>query len=192
MTSTYHPSTRVSTDIATNSSALGMNQRYLQIGRTLLLVYAVLWVIEGALRKWVFLSLSDALLIIRDPVVISIYYVTYKAHCFPKNILSNLFTGLGVVLLVVGLLLQPEFPVTILYGFRVDFLYMPLIFVHSNGSIDGFAIFTTSRLSVECWCWRRDRRANKYSQRTHTTARHVLVHIGTGMPVLAHTRLFDK
>ena len=36
-------------------------------------LYAILWVIEGALRRWVFPAESDALLVVRDPLVIYIY-----------------------------------------------------------------------------------------------------------------------
>ena len=43
-------------------------------------IYFILLLFEGALRKW-FLPLSQGLLIIRDPIVIWIYYLTVKKEC---------------------------------------------------------------------------------------------------------------
>ena len=43
--------------------------------RKLIWVYFLLLLFEGALRKWFLPSLSQGLLIVRDPIVILIYYL---------------------------------------------------------------------------------------------------------------------
>ena len=46
--------------------------------KKLIWLYFLLLLFEGALRKWFLPSLSQGLLIIRDPVVIWIYYIAYN------------------------------------------------------------------------------------------------------------------
>ena len=53
--------------------------------KALIWLYVVLLVIEGALRKWVLPSLSDPLLIIRDPVAMGIYVLAFMSGRFPLN-----------------------------------------------------------------------------------------------------------
>lgn len=103
--------------------------------RVLIAVYLVLLVIEGALRKWALPSLSDPLLVIRDPVVLAIYYFAIRAHVFPRNAYVVLLGVIGVLSMIVSfLLLSPYIPIksvllVTLYGFRCDFLHLPLMFV---------------------------------------------------------------
>ena len=106
----------------------------LQGTRRLIWIYCVLWLIEGALRKWVVPSLSLQLLLIRDPVVLMIYWSAYRAQVFPDNgwmkyywvifaLISaqaffQLFGG-GVAITVIA------------FGVRTFVLHMPLIWVVS-------------------------------------------------------------
>jgi hypothetical protein len=98
-------------------------------------VYLVLLLIEGALRKWALPSLSDPLLLIRDPVVLVIYVLALRAHVFPGNAYVIAMGIIGVLSVIVSILvlysyipLQAILLVS-LYGFRCDFLHLPLIFV---------------------------------------------------------------
>jgi hypothetical protein len=96
--------------------------------RRLTWLYFWLLIFEGALRKWLVPGLSNALLIVRDPVVIAIYALALRDRIFPVSgfVLWNLvlatlcflasFAGIG------------NLPVT-LYGLRADFLHLPLIFL---------------------------------------------------------------
>jgi hypothetical protein len=103
--------------------------------RVLIWVYLVLLVMEGAARKWALPSLSDPLLVIRDPVVLAIYFFAIRDHIFPQNGYVMLLGVIGILSAVVGILillpilpLKPILLVT-LYGFRCDFLHLPLMFV---------------------------------------------------------------
>lgn len=103
--------------------------------RRLIWLYIVLLVLEGALRKWVVPQFSNPLLIIRDPVVILIYILALRASLFPWN---GYVISLGIIAVcsaVLGfLVLSRYFPWTpnllvTSYGFRSNFLHLPLIFV---------------------------------------------------------------
>ena len=106
--------------------------------RRLIWLYMWLLIFEGALRKWVLPQLSNPLLIVRDPVVLLIYALSIRARVFPRN-------GWTVALAVIGLLsfavafiplwpyLRPSRIVLVTgYGFRSNFLHLPLIFVMAN------------------------------------------------------------
>src|ERR1700736_3007613 len=103
--------------------------------RALIWLYLVLLVVEGALRKWIVPQLSNPLLIIRDPVVIAIYLLALRARVFPRN---RYVISLGVIavlsMIVSVIVLSPYIPMkpiaeVTLYGFRSNFLHLPLIFV---------------------------------------------------------------
>jgi hypothetical protein len=103
--------------------------------RRLIWLYLILLIFEGALRKWVVPQYSNPLLIVRDPVVILIYILALRARCFPWNsyVISLAIIGLlswisGIIVLQPYLPIQSVFLVTG-YGFRSNFLHLPLIFV---------------------------------------------------------------
>jgi len=97
--------------------------------------YFFLLIFEGVFRKWLLPQFSDVLLVVRDPVVLVIYMLAIKARLFPRNlwILSLAIIGLlcwlvSLVVLEPYLPLKPLFLVTG-FGFRCNFLHLPLIFV---------------------------------------------------------------
>lgn len=103
--------------------------------RGLIWLYFLLLIFEGTFRKWILPQFSDVLLIIRDPVVIAIYALALKARVFPRNgyilslgIISILSALVSLVVLQPYLSLQPIILVTG-YGFRSNFLHLPLIFI---------------------------------------------------------------
>src|ERR1700724_4235232 len=70
--------------------------RSLRAVRIAIWVYMVLLIIEGALRKWTLPSLSDPLLLVRDPVVLATYYFAMRARIFPNNIWLLLLAIMGL------------------------------------------------------------------------------------------------
>src|SRR5947209_2668516 len=103
--------------------------------RILIWVYLILLLIEGALRKWVLPSLSDPLLVIRDPVVLAIYVCAIRAHVFPGNVYVVLIGIIGGLSMLVSILLLYDYiPLKVIllvtgYGYRSNYLHLPLIFV---------------------------------------------------------------
>jgi hypothetical protein len=95
----------------------------------LIWLYFILIVVEGPLRKWFLIGLSDAFLIIRDPLVVGIYVLAIQEQRFPFNrqVISAGLIGFLAVL-ICGVL--QGVPVLVQYfGFRSLFLHIPLIFI---------------------------------------------------------------
>lgn len=97
--------------------------------------YFFLLIFEGVFRKWILPQFSDVLLVVRDPVVLVIFMLAIKARLFPRNgwMLSLAIIGLlswlvSLVALEPYLAIKPLFLVTG-FGFRCNFLHLPLIFV---------------------------------------------------------------
>ncbi len=106
--------------------------------RQLIWLYLWLLLIEGALRKWVMPRFSNPLLLVRDPVMVAIYFYAIKARVFPRNFwVVSLWVIGGLSLLVSMVVLSPFLrfdwilEVT-LYGFRSNFFHLPLIFIMAS------------------------------------------------------------
>jgi hypothetical protein len=97
--------------------------------KILIWVYLALLLAEGALRKWVLPSLSDPLLVVRDPVVLLIYALAVRAEIFPLNrfvLVIAVLAGLSAVASVLG---GHTHPLVIAYGLRINYLHLPLIWI---------------------------------------------------------------
>ena len=100
--------------------------------KRLLWLYFALLIIEGALRKWVLPQYSGPLLIVRDPVVLLIYFRAHRDGLFRRSPFLSALSVLAVasLFLLVVQSLMLKIPATVLaYGFRTDFLHLPLIFL---------------------------------------------------------------
>ncbi len=101
-----------------------------QVGiKRLIWLYFWLLLLEGALRKWILPGWANPLLLIRDPVVLMIYFMALTRGIFPRNYFmictAALFIGNAVASIFVG----QENVYIILYGLRTNFLHLPLIFI---------------------------------------------------------------
>jgi hypothetical protein len=97
--------------------------------RTLIWIYLVLLIFEGALRKWIIPALDAPLLVIRDPLVIWIYFqaarnrLSFQSPFFAPNL------WLGIATAAVATLFGNGNIFVTIYGVRTDFLQIPLIFL---------------------------------------------------------------
>jgi len=98
--------------------------------KKLIWAYFFLLLFEGALRKWFLPGLSQGLLIIRDPIVIWIYYLCYSQGLFPLNnkYLQKCFQWV-ILAVILSFLVNGTHPFTIAYGARTNLLHFPLIFI---------------------------------------------------------------
>jgi hypothetical protein len=98
--------------------------------RALIWLYFILLIFEGAFRKWILPAQSDLLLLIRDPLVILIYYLAYTHDVFPldNKYLSRLY-GWTILASILSLLVNQTHPAVIAYGIHTNVLHFPLIFV---------------------------------------------------------------
>lgn len=99
----------------------------------LIWLYFWLLIFEGALRKWILPELSAPLLIIRDPLVLWIYFLAVKRRIFPQY---SFIYGLGILAfittfasIIVGLTSAENNMIVTLFGLRTNFLHLPLIFL---------------------------------------------------------------
>lgn len=97
--------------------------------RRMIWLYAVLWLIEGGLRRWFLPSLASPLLLVRDPVVIAIYFLSASAGLFPANGFITWGAVLSILTIVNAVLVGHGHFFVALYGARCDFLHLPLIFI---------------------------------------------------------------
>ncbi len=104
------------------------------------LIWAYFWllIVEGALRKWVVPQLSNPLLLIRDPVVLAIYFYAIPARVFPRNVWMVVLGAIAfLTMLCTFVQLWPYVsPKTIAlvagYGFHANYFHLPLMFVMAN------------------------------------------------------------
>ncbi len=103
--------------------------------RQLLWVFFWLLLLEGTLRKWIVPRVSDPLLVVRDPVVLLIYYFAIRARVFPRNVWIFLLGVIGFFAIASSLIeLWPYLPpaktlLVVGYGFRSNFFQLPLIWI---------------------------------------------------------------
>ena len=98
-------------------------------------------------------GLSQGLLIVRDPLVIWIYYLCYTKGLFPLNN-KYLHKCLQWVILAVFLsfLINQAHPLTIAYGARTNLLHFPLIFIMARvltwQDVINYGSFFTTRIPM--------------------------------------------
>jgi hypothetical protein len=114
----------------------------------LIVLYFFLLIFEGALRKWFLPSLATPLLIVRDPVVLAIYFYALRQGVFP----INSWVGGAVLLSVASSLLTLTAghgnPIVLAYGLRANFLQIPLIFIVGK-AMDRHAL----QFIIRCLLW---------------------------------------
>jgi hypothetical protein len=97
--------------------------------RWLIWLYIILWLIEGGLRRWFLPGMATPLLLIRDPLVIIIYFVAFTKNIFPLN--GFFYSGIVLALLTFAnaFIFGHKNLEVALYGVSCDFLHVPLIFI---------------------------------------------------------------
>ncbi|SHG21841.1 hypothetical protein SAMN05444396_10653 [Flavobacterium segetis] len=92
-------------------------------------LYFLLWIFEGALRKWIVPSMAAPLLIVRDPIAI---YIILRAYYLNVKFI-NLYVILSTIFTLFGLAITLTFGhgnlFVGLYGARIMLLHFPLIFI---------------------------------------------------------------
>lgn len=97
--------------------------------KTFIWAYFWLLIFEGVLRKWVVPQLAAPLLFIRDPILLVIYALSAASGIFPRNKFIVIGSIIGFLSFIAGWLVMPGTPAVAIYGFRSNFLHIPLIFI---------------------------------------------------------------
>jgi hypothetical protein len=92
-------------------------------------LYVILLIFEGALRKWVLPSLSDPLLVVRDPVVMAIYGLAFVTGRFPFNGFIAATAALAASSIAASFMGGHSNLLVIAYGLRINYGHLPLIWV---------------------------------------------------------------
>ena len=100
--------------------------------KALIWLYVVLLIFEGALRKWVLPSLSDPILIIRDPVAMAIYLLAFASGRFPLNGFVLATFALAAASAVASLIGGQTNLLVLAYGLRINYFHLPLMWVMAN------------------------------------------------------------
>lgn len=92
-------------------------------------LYFLLWIFEGALRKWFLPSLAAPLLVVRDPIAI---YIIVKALMLDVKFVNS-FVVFALIFTLYGLAITLTFGhgnlFVGLYGGRIMLVHFPLIFI---------------------------------------------------------------
>jgi hypothetical protein len=91
--------------------------------------YLLLLVFEGSLRKWVLPGAADALLIVRDPVVLGVYALVMMEGRFPRNGFISFAIALAITSTVFAFLGGHGNIWVTAYGVRTNYLHIPFIWV---------------------------------------------------------------
>lgn len=92
-------------------------------------LYFFLLIFEGALRKWALPSLSEPLLIIRDPLALWMIFMALKHNLFKPNSYVLLMWAVSVLAFSLALIIGHENLKVALFGLRITGIHFPLIFI---------------------------------------------------------------
>lgn len=90
--------------------------------------YLLMLIFEGAIRKWFLPGLSDLFLVIRDPIVLYVIYLSVKYRLLKDKFIIYLFV-LSIISFVLTLLFGHHNIGVALYGVRITLLHIPSIFI---------------------------------------------------------------
>lgn len=97
-------------------------------------VFLFYWILifEGALRKWFFPQYHEIIFFLRDPIVLFVYFIAWRNGFIKRDAILSI--GIMISLLFVFLLFIQTVvvkinPLTLFYGWRLYFYYLPLSFV---------------------------------------------------------------
>ncbi|MFA5983160.1 MAG: hypothetical protein WC782_04010 [Methylococcaceae bacterium] len=102
-----------------------------QIVKYVFLFYWML-IFEGAVRKWFLPQLNQIIFFLRDPVVLAIYFIAWRNNFFPRDkfLTAGIMIALAYIpLIFIQIVTIKLHPLTLIYGWRVYFYYLPLAFV---------------------------------------------------------------
>ena len=91
-------------------------------------LYLFLLIFEGALRKWFLQPLATPLLLVRDPIVIWLYFVAIQKNWL-NNTYVNIMCFVSSVSLLFTLMIGHQNLMVGLFGWRIYFFHFPMIFI---------------------------------------------------------------
>jgi hypothetical protein len=114
--------------------ALMMSNKEIARKKVVRYVFLIYWMLifEGAFRKWFFPEYHQIIFFLRDPVVLLVYITAWRNNIFQRD--GFLTAGIVISLAFIPVIFLQVVIVkmnmlTLIYGWRVYFYYLPLAFV---------------------------------------------------------------
>ena len=92
-------------------------------------LYFFLLIFEGALRKWIVPSLSSVILLIRDPLVLIVFYKAIKSGLFKINFYIYSVLIISLISFVITIYFGHGNLLVALFGLRILAIQFPFIFI---------------------------------------------------------------
>ncbi len=92
-------------------------------------LYFILLIIEGGLRRWVFPSLANELLLIRDVLGFYLLFIALKNKYFPINRLVQLVFSVGILSIFTALFFGHGNLFVALFGARILMIQFPMLYL---------------------------------------------------------------
>lgn len=94
-------------------------------------LYLLLLILEGAMRKWFLPQLTNLFLVVREPIVLYVLFLSFKYNICRDKILKVLFV-FSFVSFLLTLLFGHHNILVALYGVRISLLHLPSIFIFAK------------------------------------------------------------
>ena len=105
--------------------------RRLIVGLVFLFFFVLIF--EGVLRKWAFPRYQKFLFFMRDPIVLLIYFLALKYKFWPEKeriySYAMFLAKTAILLIAIQLLTTEASLISLIYGWRMWFFYIPLAFI---------------------------------------------------------------
>lgn len=90
--------------------------------------YILLFIFEGALRKWLLPSLASPLLLIREPIVLYLFFKCYKSNIIGIGEATGLMI-VGTICFFTAITFGHQNIIIALYGWHIYFFHFPFIVI---------------------------------------------------------------
>lgn len=105
-----------------------MRQEQIDYYKKWIWAYILLFIFEGALRKWIFPGLAGPLLLVREPIVLYLFFKCYKSNLIGIGEAKGLMI-VGTICLFTALIFGHHNIIIALYGWRIYFFHFPFIVI---------------------------------------------------------------
>lgn len=105
-----------------------MRQEQIDYYKKWIWAYILLFIFEGALRKWIFPGLAGPLLLIREPIVLYLFFKCYRSNLIGIGEAKGLMI-VATICLFTALIFGHHNIIIALYGWRIYFFHFPFIVI---------------------------------------------------------------
>lgn len=105
-----------------------MRQEQIDYYKKWIWAYILLFIFEGALRKWILPGLAGPLLLVREPIVLYLFFKCYRSNLIGIGEAKGLMI-VGTICLFTALIFGHHNVIIALYGWHIYFFHFPFIVI---------------------------------------------------------------